>query len=118
LTRKFEAADCEAMLGETVSIKECLSPNHLARFVVKAIVDAINPIVGKAKRVALDAGYFSATNIEGFQFQTVTPTRIEESYFSDRLLAALKRNQEAIASNDKAIQLKPLVSRGAPFPNN
>jgi transposase len=37
MTRKFKTADYEAMLEETVSIKECLPPEHLARFVVKAI---------------------------------------------------------------------------------
>ncbi|WP_425215275.1 transposase [Tumidithrix helvetica] len=36
-------------------------------------LDAINPRVGKAKRAAFDAGYFSETNIERFQSRQVEP---------------------------------------------
>jgi len=35
--RKFKTVDYEAMLKQTVSIEECLPPNHLARFVVQMI---------------------------------------------------------------------------------
>jgi transposase len=35
--RKFKTADHEAALKEKVSIEECLSPNHLARFIVMVI---------------------------------------------------------------------------------
>jgi transposase len=37
LVRKFKTVDYEAMLKQTVSIEECLPPNHLARFVVQMI---------------------------------------------------------------------------------
>jgi Transposase DDE domain len=36
-------------------------------------IDAINPRVGSAKRVALDAGYFSVSNIEGLQARKIDP---------------------------------------------
>jgi transposase len=37
MARKFKTVDYEAMLKQTVSIEECLPPNHLVRFVVKVI---------------------------------------------------------------------------------
>jgi transposase len=37
MTRKFQTVDYEAALHQTVTIKECLSPNHLARFIVAII---------------------------------------------------------------------------------
>lgn len=36
-------------------------------------IDAINPRVGSAKRAALDAGYFSISNIEGLQSRQIDP---------------------------------------------
>jgi hypothetical protein len=36
-------------------------------------IDAINPRVGSAKRAALDAGYFSVSNIEGLQSRQIDP---------------------------------------------
>ncbi len=37
MTRKFQTVDYDAALQQTVTIKECLSPNHLARFIVTII---------------------------------------------------------------------------------
>jgi transposase len=37
MTRKFQTIDYEAALHQTVTIEECLSPNHLARFIVTMI---------------------------------------------------------------------------------
>ena len=36
-------------------------------------IDASSPRVGKVKRAALDAGYFSAINIEGLQSRSIDP---------------------------------------------
>ena len=37
MTRKFKRVDYEAALRQTVTIEECLPPNHLARFIVTVI---------------------------------------------------------------------------------
>ena len=37
MTRKFKRVDYEAALQQTVTIEECLPPNHLARFIVSVI---------------------------------------------------------------------------------
>lgn len=37
MTRKFKTVDYEAALHQTVTVEECLSPNHLARFIVSII---------------------------------------------------------------------------------
>ncbi len=37
MTRKFRRVDYEAALRQTVTIEECLPPNHLARFIVSVI---------------------------------------------------------------------------------
>src|SRR3990170_6345409 len=37
MTRKFKRVDYEAALRQTVTIEECLPPNHLARFIVTII---------------------------------------------------------------------------------
>ena len=37
MTRKFKTVDYEASLNQTVSLREALPPNHLARFVVDVI---------------------------------------------------------------------------------
>ncbi len=37
MTRKFQTVDYDAALQQTVTIEECLSPNHLARFIVTII---------------------------------------------------------------------------------
>jgi len=37
MARKFKTVDYEAALNQTVTLGECLAPNHLARFVVKVI---------------------------------------------------------------------------------
>ncbi len=37
MSRKFKTVDYEATLRQTVTIEECLSPNHLARFIVATI---------------------------------------------------------------------------------
>jgi transposase len=37
MSRKFKTVDYEAALLQTVTIEECLSPNHLARFIVTTI---------------------------------------------------------------------------------
>ncbi len=37
MSRKFKTVDYEAALHQTVTIAECLSPNHLARFIVATI---------------------------------------------------------------------------------
>jgi len=36
-------------------------------------IDAISPRVGKVKRAALDAGYFSVSNIDGLQARNIDP---------------------------------------------
>jgi hypothetical protein len=36
-------------------------------------VDAIDPSLGKPKRAALDAGYFSVTNIDGLICREIEP---------------------------------------------
>ncbi len=37
MTRKFQTVDYDAALQQTVTMEECLSPNHLARFIVTII---------------------------------------------------------------------------------
>jgi transposase len=37
MTRKFKTVDYEAALHQTVTVEECLSPNHLARFIVSIL---------------------------------------------------------------------------------
>ena len=37
MSRKFKTVDYEQTLDSTVKIRECLSPNHLARFIVQVI---------------------------------------------------------------------------------
>jgi transposase len=37
MARKFKTIDYEAALHQTVTVEECLSPNHLARFIVSII---------------------------------------------------------------------------------
>src|SRR3970040_249733 len=37
MTRKFKTVDYEATLNQTVSLREALPPNHLARFVVDVV---------------------------------------------------------------------------------
>jgi transposase len=37
MARKFKTVDYEAALHQTVTVEECLSPNHLARFIVSII---------------------------------------------------------------------------------
>ena len=47
MSRKFKTADDEATLNATVTLRACLPPDHLARF----LVDVITPL----DRGALDA---------------------------------------------------------------
>ena len=37
MSRKFQTADDEATLNATVTLRECLPPDHLARFIVDVI---------------------------------------------------------------------------------
>src|SRR5467141_562174 len=37
MSRKFQTADYEATLNSTVTLRECLPPDHLARFIVDVI---------------------------------------------------------------------------------
>ena len=37
MARKFRTVDYDAALSQTVTLSECLSPNHLARFIVKVV---------------------------------------------------------------------------------
>jgi hypothetical protein len=37
MARKFRTVDYDAALNQTVTLGDCLSPNHLARFIVKVI---------------------------------------------------------------------------------
>jgi transposase len=37
MSRKFKTVDYEAALHQTVTVEECLSPNHLARFIITII---------------------------------------------------------------------------------
>ena len=37
MSRKFKTADDEATLHSTVTLRECLPPDHLARFIVDVI---------------------------------------------------------------------------------
>ena len=37
MSRRFKTVDYDAMLKQTVSIEECLSPTHLARFIVETV---------------------------------------------------------------------------------
>jgi transposase len=39
MTRKFKTADYEAALDQTVSLREALPANHLARFVVELVAE-------------------------------------------------------------------------------
>jgi transposase len=38
MSRKFQTADYEATLNSTVTLRECLPPAHLARFIVDVIM--------------------------------------------------------------------------------
>ena len=38
MSRKFKTADYEATLNSTVTLRECLPPDHLARFIVDVIM--------------------------------------------------------------------------------
>ena len=40
MSRKFQTADYEATLNSTVTLRACLPPDHVARF----IVDVITPL--------------------------------------------------------------------------
>jgi hypothetical protein len=53
-------------------------------------IDAINPRVGRAKRAALDAGYFSVSNIEGLHARQIDPyiatgRQTHESYWKTQM---------------------------------
>ena len=37
MSRKFQTADYEATLNSTVTLRACLPPDHLARFIVDVI---------------------------------------------------------------------------------
>ena len=37
MSRKFKTADYEATLNSTVTLRECLPPDHLARFIADVI---------------------------------------------------------------------------------
>ena len=37
MARKFKTVDYEARLDMTIAIRDCLPPDHLARFVVKIV---------------------------------------------------------------------------------
>ena len=37
MVRKFKKVDYEAALQQTVTVEECLSPNHMARFIVAIV---------------------------------------------------------------------------------
>jgi len=37
MQKKFKTVDYEATLDQTVSIRECLPPEHLARFIAEVI---------------------------------------------------------------------------------
>ena len=38
MSRKLQTADDEATLNSTVTLRECLPPDHLARFIVDVIM--------------------------------------------------------------------------------
>ena len=38
MSRKFQTADYEATLNSTITLRECLPPDHLARFIVDVIM--------------------------------------------------------------------------------
>ena len=39
MPRKFKTVDYEATLDQTVSIRECLPPEHLARFIAEVVTE-------------------------------------------------------------------------------
>src|SRR3989304_6916726 len=48
MTRKFKTVDYEATLNLTVSLREALPPNHLARFVVDVIAQLdLSPVYAR-----------------------------------------------------------------------
>lgn len=63
-----------AVEQKTLLIVSNRMSNHPNDFLERLpTVDAISPSLGKPKRVALDNGYFSHTNIEGFRKREIEP---------------------------------------------
>ena len=61
MARKFKTVDYEAALNQTVTLGECLAPNHLARFVVKVI--ALLDLSGIYARYAAVGGWAIAPEV-------------------------------------------------------
>lgn len=56
MSRKFKTVDYEASLHQTVTLEECLSPNHLARFIVSLIARLeLSPIYARYAPVGGEA---------------------------------------------------------------
>jgi transposase len=61
MARKFKTVDYDAALNQTVTLGECLAPNHLARFVVKVI--ALLDLSGIYARYAAVGGWAIAPEV-------------------------------------------------------
>jgi transposase len=61
MARKFRTVDYDAALNQTVTLGECLAPNHLARFVVKVI--ALLDLSGIYARYAAVGGWAMAPEV-------------------------------------------------------
>lgn len=82
-------------------------------------LDAIHPSVGKPKRAALDAGYFSLTNIEGLQERQIDPYiatgRHSHHSFWQRLLAQTPDPPAVDASLKSKMAYKLQTEQGKAF---
>jgi len=71
MARKFRTVDYDAALNQTVTLGECLSPNHLARFIVQVI--ALLDLSGiYARYAALGAPAFAPEVLLGLLFYGYT----------------------------------------------
>jgi hypothetical protein len=75
MTRKFKTADYEAALDSTVTLREALPVNHLARFIVDLVVkiEALDERLGQPAAAALDNGYYSESNIAALESRGIEP---------------------------------------------
>ena len=69
-------------------------------------VDAIDPRVGKVKRAALDAGYFSVSNVEGLQSRQIDPFIATGRQSHHQYLTNLLTELTEPPADDATLQLK------------
>jgi hypothetical protein len=85
MTRRFKTIDQEKPLDQTLTLRDVLPPDHLARFLVRVIslldvspiyakyAEAIPAAIGKPQAAALDNGCWSPTTVEALATQGIEP---------------------------------------------